>query len=71
MRQVGKGNMKIRYIVTYLTHYMVHKHKVKITQVIYLYMPLHCLVNKVNVNHLPSPLSKWIILYTENLITFS
>jgi hypothetical protein len=65
MRQVGKGNMKIRYIVIYLTLYMVHKHRVQITQVIYLYLPLHCLVNKVNANHLPSPLPKWIILYME------
>jgi hypothetical protein len=65
MREVGKGNMKIRYIAIYLTLYMVHKHRVKITQVIYLYLSLHCVVNKVNVSHLPSPLPKWIILYME------
>jgi hypothetical protein len=63
MRQVGKGNTKIRYIVIYLTLYMVHKHRVKITQVIYLYLPLHCIVNKLNINHSPSPLPKWMILY--------
>jgi hypothetical protein len=63
MRQVGKGNTKIRYIVIYLTLYMVHKHRVKITQMKYLYLPLHCVVNKVNVNHLPLPSPKWIILY--------